>query len=213
MELMICPRDDSVSREPFSKSEVQKLCAAAPNDEWRVFILLGALAGLRIRDAANLKWRNVDLLKQSITFEPQKQRRSTKSKKVLVIPIHKSLQALLELLPSSDSGESYLLPSLAEIPTSGRKGLSMSFLDLMDQAGIQRDVVRAKKDGAKRQVSKRSFHSLRHTANTWMAHGGVSQERRRQVVGHSDNSTNDIYTHWEKEQLEAAIEVMPTIKL
>ena len=45
----------------FTPEEIAALLKAAPSDDWRGVILLGAFAGMRLGDALRLKWGNVDL--------------------------------------------------------------------------------------------------------------------------------------------------------
>lgn len=202
------PQDDSVPREAFTLDQIRMLCSVA-NPEWRAAILLGAYAGLRLRDAANLRWKAVDLLGEKLVFEPMKQRRSSKTKKVVSVKIHKALRDALEPLPSADDPEAPVFPTLAKKPTGGNGGLSSSFSAIMAKAGIDPKPLRKSSEGAPRDVTARSFHSLRHFFNTAMAESGVPQELRRQLVGHTSDDVNDIYTHWKAEHLDRAVDSLP----
>ena len=51
-------------KETFTPEEIAKLLQAAPSDDWRGVILLGAFAGMRLGDALRLRWGNVDLQAQ-----------------------------------------------------------------------------------------------------------------------------------------------------
>ena len=63
--------EESQERLPFSKDQVKDLLAVAEN-EWRVMILLGYHTGIRLSDAANLTWANIDLLKRILVFRARK---------------------------------------------------------------------------------------------------------------------------------------------
>lgn len=80
---------------------------------------------------------------------------------------------------------------------------------IMAKAGIDPQLSRKRSEGAARSVTKRSFHSLRHFFNTAMAESGVPQELRRQLVGHTSNDVNDIYTHWKAEHRDRAVDSLP----
>ena len=120
------------------------------------------------------------------------------------------LAALCEV-PSSDDPNAPLFPRLSKMKVGGKTGLDGEFRRLMDKAGIDRGVVRSRDQGHRKEVAKKSFHSLRHFANSWMAENGVSQELRRLLIGHISDAINDIYTHLSDESLKKAIECLPSL--
>ena len=72
------------------------------------------------------------------------------------------------------------------------------------------DAGNVKKAGV-RQLSRRSFHALRHSFNSAMANAGVSQEVRMKLTGHKTESVNRGYTHHELEPLRAAVQKIPSL--
>ena len=206
------PQEDSVDREPFSEREIAALVTAAQHDpEWRTAILIGAYTGLRISNCTRMKWSDVNLEKGMIQVEPVKQRRAAKRKKILSIPLHNTLATALTALPVSDDPEAVLFPRLSRVPVSGRNGLNSEFRDIMKTAGIDRKLVRSRDLGHRREVAKKSFHSLRHAANSLMAEAGVSQELRREILGHTSDAMNDIYTHLSDGSLKRAVDALPEL--
>lgn len=204
------PQEDSTSREAFTLEQIRALCSVATS-EWRALILVGAYAGLRLRDGSRLRWKSVDLVRGEIGFEPMKQKRSTKTKKIIRVKIHATLREALEALPSADDPNAPVFPSLVNKETGGTGGLCSAFSEIMAQAGIDPESTRKRSEGAPRRVPKRSFHSLRHFFNTAMAESGVPQEVRRQLVGHTSDEVNDIYTHWKAEHLGKAVDLLPPL--
>lgn len=103
-----------------------------------------------------------------------------------------------------------LFKMLYKKPVGGKVGLSESFLDLMKEAGIDKNTVVEKKKGSKgRSFNALTFHSLRHTFVSTMTNMGVSQELRMKLAGH----TSDVYqryTHHELGTLRNALEKFPT---
>ena len=63
--------EESQERLPFSKDQVKDLLAVAES-EWRGMILLGYHTGIRLSDAANLTWANIDLFKRILVFRARK---------------------------------------------------------------------------------------------------------------------------------------------
>jgi integrase len=55
----------------FSKDQVKDLLRVADN-QWQGMILLGYHTGIRLSDAANLTWANVDLLNRTLVFRARK---------------------------------------------------------------------------------------------------------------------------------------------
>ena len=206
----ILSEEDSVSREPFTADEVQKLINASSSEEWKGLILLGAFGGLRLGDAAKLKAGTVDFSKKCISYIPEK---TSRKKKVVTIPLPAALEQYLLDYPVSEDPNAPLFPQLSKVSPAGRNGLSLCFGRLMVQAGISRDEIKKAKYGAGRTQYSRSFHSLRHTFNSWLANADVSQEIRMRLTGHSTREVNDIYTHTELSSLRAAIAHLPHMDL
>lgn len=202
----VLSEDDSITREPFAPEEVQKLLAASISEDWRGVIILGAYAGLRLGDAATLKAGNVDFGERCIRYMPQK---TSRKKKIVLVPMHECVEAFFLNHPLSDDPSAALFPELAKMCSGGRNGLSLTFGRLMESAGITRTAAKDRGDGAGRTQYSRSFHSLRHSFNSWMANADVSQEVRMQLTGHSTKEVNDIYTHTGLQALRAAIAAIP----
>ena len=56
---------------------------------------------------------------------------------------------------------------------------------------------------------KYSAHKLRHTAATLMYQGGVDMLAIKEILGHENVSTTQIYTHINQQQLKQAVEASP----
>lgn len=63
-------------------------------------------------------------------------------------------------------------------------------------------------------LSGRGFspHKLRHTAATLMYQGGVDMLALKEILGHENVSTTQIYTHINQQQLRAAVQASPLSK-
>jgi integrase len=60
-----------------------------------------------------------------------------------------------------------------------------------------------------RKISKRTFHALRHSFTSGLANGGVSEELRMKVTGHTTKAVHRGHTHHELETLRAAVAKLP----
>jgi integrase len=201
-EAVELPKVTSHTRDVFTPEQVRMLLAAA-NDEWKTAILAGFYLGARLSDVINLTWENVDLTGGVITYE------QGKTGKPVTAPLHPDLKNHLFKL-AGDNPRAPLCPTLQKRSVGGRSGLSVTFANIMRDAGIGQHQVKGKgKQG--RAFSKLSFHSLRHTFTSALANANVPAEVRQKLTGHADAAMHQKYTHLELQPLEAAIAKLPSV--
>ena len=162
-------RIKQVKRKVFTPAQVQMLMDAAAQD-WKVCILLGYYAGLRLSDCVSLTWEAVDFAGDKLNIDVQK------TGDALEIPLHPTLKDFLVSIAGDATGA--ICPALAAWPAGGRSGLSKQFLAIMRRAGIGNDAVDT---GGQRQLSRLSFHALRASFNSGLHNRGVDQELRRKL--------------------------------
>lgn len=190
--------DDSHERKPFTAEEVTKLINAAPCEEWRGLIMLGANTGLRLGDAARLSWSSVDLEAKLIRLMPSK---TIKKKVTVELPIIPELLDYFLAVPiTSKDPAAPVFPTLSKLDVKGGSGLSSTFVRIMEKAGVDRGKAsRDRKDGeavgAGRVVYEKGFHSLRHQFATRLRDAGVSEEDRMALTGHSTRESHARYSH------------------
>jgi integrase len=163
-EAVELPEGKSMERGTFAPAEVKMLVDTAEG-EWKTLILLAYLTGARLGDCCQMAWKDVDLGTATLTYT------QAKTGKKVTMPIHADLLAHLNKLEGADKPEEFLMPHTANLKSGGRKGLSESFKLVMRDAGL--DAGQVKKVGV-RQLSRRTFHALRHSFNSAMANAGVS---------------------------------------
>ena len=184
---------------------LDKKSSEALKRDWRGLILTAFYLGARLGDAANLRWRNVDLVSEikTVRFEQGKTERE------IVSVIHPALEDHLLSLPAAKSDDDFIFPKLAQRKISP---LSKAFQKIMEQARIEQRVIRKRsEDSSGRAVHALSFHSLRHGFTSLLANKGVSQELRMLLTGHTQADTHRTYTHHELQALQAAIAVLPRV--
>ena len=178
--------------EVLAVSEIEKLLAAPSLDEKlafrdRAMLELAYGAGLRVSEWISLGMRDV-LLEEHLV------RVFGKGSKERLVPIGRSAIAaiamyLRELRPTLEHGE----------------GKGMLFLNSrgkpMSRMGawkiLRKYVVRA---GIAKPVSP---HTLRHSFATHLLEGGADLRAVQEMLGHSDISTTQIYTHVDREYLRS----------
>ena len=196
---------DSEERVPFTTDQTRDLLVAA-DDEWRGMILFGYHTGIRLHDAANLTWQNIDLAGRTLTFRDQKtSARKRRSKKDTIVFLHSDVIAYLEKLPASDDPAAPLFPSLYGKPSGSHGGLSNAFGRLMGAARV-RSPRGADKQGKGRRFSALSFHSLRHTLISNLANADISADVRKEIAGHSSDEIHRRYVHLDTSTQRRAIE-------
>jgi len=198
---------DGETRVCFTLEQIRQLLAAA-NDEWRGMILIGYFVGPRISVCAKMTRSAFNLKTGWVTYTPNKRRRGSPPKSI-TCPIHPSLSKYLRSLGPADQ-DAPIFPSLCAVSTSGKTGLSESFVDLALKAGIE--IPRGReKVGSGRQFKRLGFHSLRHSFNSNLANAGVSKEVRKLLIGHASDDVNETYTHIQNDVLKDAISKLSSL--
>jgi integrase len=192
-------RDVAVEKGTFTSEQIRALLGVAEGD-WKGLILAGYYTGARLLDLARLTWANIDLAERSITFTQKKTGAELK------VPIHSELEDYLLSHSVPDDSRKPLFPKLYHLRGSGKSGLSSAFRRLMDRAGIDAGIARQKIGKAGRNVSRLSFHSLRHSFTSALAAAGIAQELRQKLTGHADAKSHAVYTHHEFATIRAALE-------
>ena len=189
----------AVERGTFTPAEVKMLMDAAAG-EWKTLILMAYFTGARLSDCCRMEWANTNLSASTLTFTQGK----TGGK--LTVPIHADLLTHLESIAGTDKPEVYIMPHMAGLRSGGRHGLSEGFKRIMRKAGL--DIQKVASPGV-RQLSRRTFHALRHSFASALANAGVSSELRMKLTGHKSESMHRGYSHLEQKTLAEAVAKMP----
>jgi integrase len=187
------------SRGTLTPEEVTMLVDAAEG-EWKTLILMAYFTGARLSDCCRMEWANTDLTSGTLTFTQGK----TGAK--LTVPIHSDLLAHLHSIAGTDKPEVFIMPHMANLKPGGRHGLSEGFKRIMRKAGL--DMQKVKSAGV-RQLSRRTFHALRHSFTSALANAGVAPELRMLLTGHKTEAVHRGYSHHEIKTLADAVAKMP----
>lgn len=180
-------------RRPFTDSQVSSLLAVA-DVEWQGMILLAYHTGIRLNDAANLTWQNID--GKLLRFREQKtaHRKQRASERETVVVMAKDLAEYFKSLPRPIKKDAPLFPSLHGRTSGSAGGLSNAFARIMDNAEIDREQS-AEKKGKGRRFSALSFHSLRHTMISRLANSDAPEAVTKAMSGHSTDEAHRRYVH------------------
>ncbi|MBP5406653.1 site-specific integrase [bacterium] len=191
-----------VSKRPFSKAQLKQIFLLA-GGSMRTLCMIGLYTGLRLGDAATLKWEEVDFENSLISRLPNKTR---KLRKNVEIPLLGGLREELERIRAGrKSGEIYILPDIAGKYLSSPIAVSGMVQALFRKAGIETITDR---EGCSRKCVIYGFHSFRHSFVSLCAANGIPMNVVMELVGHRSVMVHEIYQHASAEQKIKAINVI-----
>ena len=194
--------ESSVSKRPFTKAQLKQIFGAAKG-EMKTLCMIGLYTGLRLGDAATLKWSEVDFENSLISRLPNKTR---KLRKNVEIPLLGELRGELERVHAGqNNGEIYVLPEIAGKYLSSAISVSAMVQAFFTKAGIE---TRTEREGAVRKSTVYGFHSFRHSFVSICAASGIPMNVVMELVGHRSVMVHEIYQHASAEQKIQAINVI-----
>jgi len=201
-------RAGGIKRRPLTLAEIKRILAkTGEKSEWRGMILMGIYTGQRLGDIRRMTWRSIDFESDTIALTTQK------TSKRIILPLAKPLRAYLEIIPSSDDPDGFIFPDAAKAKAVGH--VSNGFRDLLAEAGLVEEKTShasvGKGRSGRRVTSEISFHSLRHSAVTFLKASGASDVLAREIVGHDSATVSRSYTHLATEDLRPAIDNLPDV--
>jgi len=164
----------------FSKQDYEKLLEIIDDREFKNLIMIAANTGLRLMEVLSLNWAQVDLNIKNIILDQRDH--ITKSKKIRSVPINNNIYPVLLEMQQHSTGD-----------------------NLFSYSGRNKDVYVSMK--FKHYVKKAKlnpllhFHSLRHSFASWLVQSGVSIYLISKLLGHSNISTTEIYSHLRQDDL------------
>jgi integrase len=195
------------SRRELTVEELKRVASTATG-ELRTLLAIGLYSGMRLGDAATLRWGEVDLRRGIMRRIPNKISRRNHNKPLL-IPIHPYLHGILSETPVEKRID-YVLPDMA---TSYLKRID-AVTDIVQNHfkvnGIQVHRPGTGKDGV-RAVIEVGFHSLRHSFVSLCREANAPLSVVESLVGHSNPSMTRHYSHTSELAATQAIRLLPAM--
>ena len=194
---------ETQGRQNFTPEELKTICSKATG-AIRYMIGIGLYTGMRMGDVVNLKWANIG--KDNIVLIPSKTKRKGKQ---ITLPIHTVLRILLsELRKQTGTGE-YLFPDDHTVYQKDDSATSKQFQKFLEDCGIQT----TEQGGAHRRklITRKGFHSLRHSFVSLCAANNVPQVAIQDLVGHGSPAMTALYSHADFKQKQNAINGLPAM--
>ena len=182
----------------FKDEELRRVLAGA-SGELRTLLMVGAYTGLRISDAATLRWESVSPDMATIALMPRKTAHS--SGVMVTIPVHPALRACL----GRHGGAGYIMPAFAARTPSVRCDVVQRHLQ---RCGIETS---ERRDGYRYRVVVYGFHSLRATFVTRLADMGMPLAQIQGMVGHVSPRMTMHYYRADAEAARGALERLPAL--
>ena len=195
------------SRRELTIEELRAVCAAAEG-ELRLLLAVGVYSGLRLGDAATLRWAEVDLARRFIRRIPNKTARRKPAP--IMIPLHQSLYAMLADAAAGERAE-YVLPDTAALYLKSSSALSKRLHDHFEKCGITTHApgTGGRGAGLPRAVVEVGYHSLRHSFVSMCRESGAALSVVEGIVGHSSPAMTRHYTHTSELAATAAVAALP----
>jgi site-specific recombinase XerD len=155
----------------LNKGEIQKMFGVIANMKHTVVLALLYYAGLRLNEARNLKWQDVDFDREVIHVK------GAKGEQERIVFLHTTLRDLLFEHGIRKSG-----PVL--LSERGGRYNDRTIQQIVKNA--------AKKAGIKKKATP---HALRHSFATHLLEAGADIRYIQRLLGHKSLRTTQIYTH------------------
>ena len=174
---------------------------------WRGMVLLGINTAQRLADIQHMKWSQISLDGGEIKLVTRKTR------KTLSIPTSPQLRSYINSLNRPEDSQTFLHPEAAvALATNSLSGFQQDPNQGRTRSRPAPPRGYEPEDGApKRDHTGLSFHSLRHSAVTFLAEAGIPQAVNMALTGHDSEVMNRHYTTVGKTALSAAADSFPTI--
>lgn len=165
----------------LTKEEIKRLIDALPNKKSRLMISLTYACGFRVSELINLKTSDLNF-EESTGYVRQAK---GKKDRIFNIPNFLSKSLKKQAAKQQESNNQYFFTG-----PNGR----------LTDRNIQKIVrLGAKKAGINKKVSP---HTLRHSFATHLLENGTDIRMIQELLGHTDLSTTQIYTHVSTEELK-----------
>ena len=155
----------------LSKEEINKMIESTNNMKHKLVIMFLYYAGLRLDEARNIKWQDIDFDMEIIHLK------TAKGDKERVVFLHKKPIEILKIYGTKKEGPVF-------VSQRDRKYNKRTIQQVIKSA--------SKKVGIKKNVTP---HTLRHSFATHLLEGGADIRYIQQLLGHKDLKTTQIYTH------------------
>jgi len=172
----------------ITKDELEKILGCTKYVFLKDIFITGFYTGMRLGELLNMNWSWIDFV-QNLIIIKNSESFTTKSKEERVIPIHKKVKELL-MKRYKLNGKTGFVFYRSIGNQLNNNFISKQFKKAVRQAGLNDEL---------------HFHNLRHSFASNLVQSGSSLYIVKELLGHSDFKTTQIYSHLEKNTLAEAV--------
>lgn len=145
---------------------------------------------MRLGEILNMQWAWIDK-NQNLIIIKNSENFTTKSKKERIIPIHQKVKKILDQ-QSINNVSSYVF-NTGSVNCLNSEYVSKQFKKALRAAKLNDDI---------------HFHSLRHSFASNLVQRGVNLYVVKELLGHEDIKTTQVYSHLTQSSLSTAIAIL-----
>ncbi len=178
----------------ITSEQLHKIILCTPQLKLQNIFITAFYTGMRLGELINMKWNWIDFQSALITVK-QSSSFTTKSKKERVIPFnHNLLLPFKTMVPKIQTmnKEDYVFSIIPGIRLN-ENYVSKKFKHSVRAAGLCDEI---------------HFHSLRHSFASNLVQNGVSLYIVKELLGHEELSTTQIYSHLQSHNLRDAVNLL-----
>ncbi|MGD8305600.1 MAG: tyrosine-type recombinase/integrase [Ignavibacteria bacterium] len=172
----------------IKKEEFQKILNNTKYNFLKDLFITAFYTGMRLGELLNMQWSWIDLNQNLITVK-NSSNFTTKTKKERIIPIHLKVKEVILNHYSAKDNSVYIFTNYYGIKLK-EDFVSKQFKKAVRKAGLSEDI---------------HFHSLRHSFASNLVQSGASLYVVKELLGHQDFKTTQIYSHLQKGNLLSAV--------
>lgn len=177
----------------IEEGELNQIIKKTQNTDLKDLFALAFYSGLRLGEILNMKWEHIDFQEKMLYVRNQKGF-TLKGKRDRVVPINSKLENILKrrFKYILDTDERYIFEKCLGVKYNA-DFVSKKFKKSILATGLNSDI---------------HFHTLRHSFASNLVQRGASLYVVKELMGHSDISTTQVYSHLNKESLITAIRLL-----
>jgi site-specific recombinase XerD len=177
----------------INEVDLNQILEKCDNNTFKDIFITAFYTGMRLGEILNLKWGSIDLITNTILVSNDGIF-TTKSKKERMIPINEKLISMLKSrLPNPNT-------VFSNYVFKNPKGFKLN--ESWVSNNFKRAVRKANLD------DRIHFHTLRHSFASNLVQKGVSLYVVKELLGHEDITTTQIYSHLSKNNLIEAVNLL-----
>ncbi len=175
----------------INKEELQIIINNTKHEFLKDIFITAFYTGMRLGELLNMNWLWIDFNQSLITVK-NSNGFTTKSKEERVIPFHQKVKEVL-VRRYSTNGKSNFVFYRYEGLKFNEDFVSKQFKKAVRLTGLNDEI---------------HFHSLRHSFASALVQSGASLYIVKDLLGHQDFQTTQIYCHLQKENLSQAVNLL-----